>query len=257
MSRERKDQILFDEIAEKYMRKDIAPSSTLPRKAQLVTAIQSFLEKKNTLGTVVDIGCGIGAPAKYLTGLYDRYIGIDQSAEMISVARYFNRKEKQAEFIADNIKGPQVPKKIADIILSIGALHHMTELERVMETLVEIAKPNTDLLIIEPQNANPLIQGMRWLRGKIDKGYSEEQIFFSEAELVELLTNAGIMDLKISYQGYLSTPFAQVIIPPQFLTYRLSQTAILIDRWLQAHLKGELRKLSFNIIITGKFPASS
>jgi SAM-dependent methyltransferase len=255
MSREIKDQTLFDEIAEKYMRKDIALSSMLPRKAQIVTAIQPFLEKEATLGTVMDIGCGIGAPAKYLSGSYDRYIGIDQSGEMIAIAQHFNQEEKLAEFIADNIKSPTIPKKAADMVLSIGALHHMNELEKVMEALVELAKPEADLVVIEPQNGNPLIQAMRWIRGKIDKGYSEEQIFFSETELVELLTNAGITDLVINYQGYLSTPFAQVIIPPQFLTSKLSKIVIKIDGWLQAHMKGWARKLSFNIIITGKFPS--
>lgn len=254
MSREAKDQFLFDEIAEKYMRKDIALSSMLPRKAQIVTAVQPLLKKKTTLGTIMDIGCGIGAPAKYLSGLYDHYIGIDQSGEMIAIAQHFNEKEEQTEFIVDNIKSPAIPKKAADMVLSIGALHHMTELEKVMEALVGLAKPEADLLVIEPQSGNPLIQIMRWLRGKIDKGYSEEQIFFSETALVSLLTNAGITDLGISYQGYLSTPFAQVILPPQFLTRYLSKTAIRIDHWLQARLKGRGRKLSFNIIITGKFP---
>jgi len=122
-----------------------------------------------------------------------------------------------------------------------------------MENLVKIAKPDADFVVIEPQNANPIIQSMRWLRGKIDKGYSEEQIFFSEEELTSLFSRHGLTDLKISYQGYLSTPFAQVVIPPQFITLPLSRLSIRIDEWLQNHLKWGLEKLSFNIIITGKF----
>lgn len=253
MSREDRDQELFDVIAKKYMRKDLVPASSFSRKQQLLTALKPLLGEAKSLGTIVDIGCGIGAPAKYLDGHYLQYIGVDQSAEMVRVAELFNQSHSQASFVADSVKNTQLKKNTADMILSIGALHHMTELEIVMGNLVKIAKPDADFVVVEPQNANPIIQSMRWLRGKIDKGYSEEQIFFSEEELTNLFARHGVINLKISYQGYLSTPFAQVIIPPQFITLPLSRLSIRIDKWLQNHLKWGLEKLSFNIIITGKF----
>lgn len=250
---EARDQALFDQIATHYARKDIIQSSMLARRSQLWAAVASTLQGLPNLGTVVDVGCGVGAPAAYLSGQYDKYIGIDQSPEMIEAAQLFNRQLDNVEFMAANVKTAVLPPHTADTILSIGALHHMTELDGVVTQLAQIAKPGARFVVIEPQNGNPLIQLMRWLRGKIDKGYSTEQIFFSEQALESLFARNGITDLTTAYQGYLTPPFAQVILNPQAIFVPLSRLAIQIDNWLHAHLRGPLQKLSFNIVLTGTF----
>lgn len=254
---ELRDQELFDQIAAHYARKDIVQSSMLARRSHLLAAMTPIFQQTPTLGTVVDVGCGVGAPALYLNGRYQRYIGIDQSPEMIEAARVFNRAQEQAEFMAANVKTAVLPPHTADVILSIGALHHMTDLDEVMAKLVQLAKPGARFVVIEPQNGNPLIQLMRWVRGKIDKGYSTDQIFFSEAELVALFQRHDIADLSIAFQGFLTPPFAQVIINPQALSVPLSRLTIRLDSWLHKHLRGPLQKLSFNIVLTGTFNKSN
>lgn len=256
MTREHRDQHLFDKIAYKYARKDFAVSSSLARKNQLDTAMKHAKRQNSQWGTIVDVGCGVGAPAKYLHGKYQRYIGIDQSAEMIQAAIIFNKDYPQATFITDNVRETKLPLNTADVILSIGALHHMSNLDQVMNNLVAIAKPGASFVVIEPQNANPIIQVMRWLRGLIDKGYSREQVFFSETELTDLFSRHGISNLQIMYEGYVATPFAQVLASSHAVFVALSNLAIRIDNGLQKRLRGPLRKLSFNIIITGIFPAN-
>lgn len=253
MNRESRDQTLYDAIAAKYMRKDLVPSSAMARKSQLFAAIKPVLQKRGNLGTIVDIGCGIGAPGVFLNGRYAHYIGLDQSAEMIEAGKQFNQDLENVTLIADNVKASSVPDNTADLILVVGALHHMTGLDDVMQSMVRMAKPGADFVIIEPQNGNPLIQFMRWIRTKIDATYSEEQIFFSEQELLDLLQRHGVKQLNIAYHGFLATPFAQVIINPQIISVPLSRFAIWIDSWLNHHLRGPLRKLSFNIVLTGTF----
>lgn len=253
MNRESRDKILYDAIAEKYMRKDMVPSSALARRSQLLAAMQPVLSKRKSVGTIVDIGCGIGAPGVFLDGRYTHYIGLDQSAEMIEAGNLFNQTQEHVTLIADNVKASSVPDNTADLILVVGALHHMTGLDDVMQSMVRMAKPGADFVIIEPQNGNPLIQFMRWVRTKIDAGYSEEQIFFSEQALLDLCQRHGFQNINVAYHGFLATPFAQVIIKPQAISVPLSRFAIWIDSWLNHHLRGPLRKLSFNIVLTGIF----
>jgi SAM-dependent methyltransferase len=253
VTRERTDRALFDRIASRYARKDSIASSSLARKSQLLSAVKPVLAEWPNLGTVVDIGCGVGASAKYLAGHYERYIGIDQSEEMIKAAVIFNRGNPRAELIAENAKSGDLPQNVADVILSVGALHHMTELEDVMDSLVRIAKPRAFLVAIEPQNSNPLLQVMRWIRGILDSSYSREQIFFSEEHLRDLFVNHGIMDLSVEFQGFLTPPFAQLVLHPQALVAPLSRVAIQVDSWLNTHLPRWLRKLSFNIVVVGRF----
>ncbi|MBU0703267.1 MAG: methyltransferase domain-containing protein [Chloroflexi bacterium] len=253
MTREQADRDLFDRIARRYARKDIVASSSLARKSQLLAAIKPVLDQLSNLGTIVDVGCGVGAPARYLAGHYERYIGIDQSKEMINAAITFNRGNPKAEFIAENVKSRDLPQNVADVILSDGVLHHITELDEALNALLRIAKPDAFLVVREPQNGNPLLQALRWGRGIVDPSYSGEQIFFSERDLRELFSNHGVMDISVEFQGFLSTPFAQVVIPPQLLSVPLCRAAISIDRWLDARLPGSLKKLSFNIIVIGRF----
>jgi SAM-dependent methyltransferase len=251
--RERQDQVLFDQIARHYAKKDIVLSSSLARRDQLMSAIRPLLDALPNLGAVVEIGCGVGAPAKYLEPYYDHYIGIDQSDEMIRAAICFNQGNSRVRFIADNVKSPELPRNAADVVLSIGALHHMTHLEDVLRSLTRIAKPRAYLLLVEPQDGNPVIQAMRYARGIVDRSYSSQQIYFGEQDLTKLLADGGISVLSVAYQGFLTPPFAQVIVRPQALSLPLARLAILADSWLEAHLPPSLRKLSFDIAVIGRF----
>ncbi|MGC9336471.1 MAG: class I SAM-dependent methyltransferase [Anaerolineae bacterium] len=253
MSRQRQDRCLFNRIARRYARKDVCPSSSLARQAQLLSALKPLLDERPTLGTVVDIGCGVGAPARYLQGCYEHYTGIDQSEQMIEAAALFNQDNGRAEFIAGNVKSRELPHGVADVILSIGALHHMTELDDVLSSLTRLAKPRAFLIVVEPQDGNPLIQAARCVRGLLDPGYSRQQVFFSERELVELLAAGGITVLSVAFQGFLTPPFAQVVIQPQIFSVPLSRFAVRADSWLDDRLPDFLKKLSFNVVIIGRF----
>jgi SAM-dependent methyltransferase len=253
MLREQADQALFDRIANRYARKDSVLSTSLARKNQLFSVLGPLLDELPTLGTILEIGCGVGAPARYLIGHYERYIGIDQSEEMVKAAIAFNQDNPRAEFVAASIKSEDLPQNVADVILSFGALHHMTELEDVLASLSRIAKPGAYLVVSEPQNGNPLIQLMRWIRGIVDLSYSEDQIFFSQDDLTELFQNHGITDLLARFEGFLTAPFAQVILQPQILSVPLCRAAIRVDAWLDTHLPERLKILSFNLAVIGRF----
>ena len=88
---------------------------------------------------------------------------------------------------------------------------------------------------------------------KIDKSYSSQQVFFSENELRSILKDAGINNFKFRYQDYLITPISQVILKPQFIFMPLAILIIFMESFVDIILIGKLRKLSWNIVIYGKF----
>ena len=254
MSRESRDQALFDRIAARYARKDTVLSSSLARREQLLLALRPVLQQTKSLGMVVDVGCGVGAPAQYLAGLYDRYIGVDQAEALIEAARVLYQAYPQAEFIAANIKEAAIPPHSADLILSDGGLHHMTNLDEVMEILRHLAKPGGWFVAREPQNGNPLLQAMRWVRGRTDDEYSAEQSYFSPQEMHQLCARHGLTDVTVTRQGFFVPPFAQVIINPQALSVPLSRLSVRLDKGLDAWLPNPLKRLSFNLVAIGRFP---
>jgi SAM-dependent methyltransferase len=253
MQIEEKDRELFDRIVSAYARKDVAPVCALPRKKLLLAAFRPLLQESPRLGRLLEVGCGVGAAARYLDGRYETYLGIDHSPKMIEAARIFNRGNKWAEFLTADIKTVDLTGSSVDTILANGALHHIPDLDAVMENLVRLAGPGCRILAIEPQNGNPLIQFMRFIRKKVDKAYSRDQVFFSEHELTALFARHGVSGISVRYLGYFSPPFAQVIFRPQFIFLPLGRLSSRLDSWLSGHLPGIFRKLSFNIVISGVF----
>jgi SAM-dependent methyltransferase len=253
---EKKDKELFDRIAREYARKDITPSSSCARRFQLLSAVNPFLSAVSKTGILLEAACGIGASAEYLKGRYDRYVGIDYSEKLIENARIFHKENDAAEFAVLNVKDAgtsNLPK--ADFVLAVGALHHFTEIDEALLSLKNAAKPGAYFVAIEPQSGNPFIQLLRFLRTKTDAGYSEDQKFFSEEELRELLARHGFKNAEFQYQGYFFPPFAQVVMRPQWIFFSLSKMAVAADKVLDRHLPSALKILSWNIVIRARFPS--
>ena len=253
MKRPESDRRLFDSIASAYGRKDVVPVSRIPREAMLMEALRPLLAERNNLGRILDIGCGVGAPAEFLRGSYTDYRGVDHSGKLIAAARDFNKGNPQAQFLAADIEDIPDDWKGADLVLSIGALHHMADLDAVMGRLTELARPGGILEVVEPQRGNPLIQLMRWIRHRVDPAYSREQVFFSVRELLDLFGRHGVEKSSVQYTGFFSTPFAEVILRPNWLFLPLSRLATAIDRWLGRHLPRWLGWLSFKVVVRGRF----
>lgn len=252
MDREARDKELYDANSYKCAMLDITPSSIIARKAQLFLAIKPLLDKSQSLGVIVDVGCGVGSPAKYLNGLYTKYIGIDHSKEMIKSARVYNSGNTKCEFYDKNIKELNREIAKADVILVMGALHHIEDLDDALDRIVRLGKNGATLVAVEPQRLNPIIQFLRLIRKAIDPRYSKEQVYFSENELIGLFERHGIDEIKTYYQGFFTTPFATVVLKPQFLFIPLSWMATKIDLLLNLILCKLLKKLSFKIVIMGK-----
>lgn len=255
MNIEKKDQELFNNIAYQYARKDKVKSSIIARRSQILTAIKSIQKKNEKIGLIIDVGCGIGATANYLNGYYDEYIGIDQSEELISIAKQMSYGAN-AGFVNLNVKdisSDQFSGRKADLIIMIGALHHMTEFDKVFNTIKNVTKPGTKFLALEPQNGNPFVQILRRIRKHLDPSYSKEQVFFSPDAIRNILTSNGISVSGIRYQGYFVPIFAQIILKPQIIAVPLSIFAVNLDAVIERYLPNFLKKLSWNLIVYGEF----
>ncbi len=250
---ESRDRRLFDSIAAEYAKKDRVRSSSIVRKYQLFRALRPVIESRGNLGTIIEIACGIGAPAHYLEGYYNRYIGIDYSKQLIAAARAYNAGNSRVSFVAANVKSITGLDLKADLILAIGALHHMTDHAAVFDSLKALVKPGADFVAVEPNRGNALIQLLRGLRSKLDKGYSAEQQFYLASELRELVKSGGLVDITVVPQGYFSPPMAQVIISPQLLTAPLSSLLVAIDSLMDKGQSSFNEKLSWNLIVRARF----
>lgn len=247
-----KDLELFDTIAVHYSKKDAVPSSQEARKYQLLTGMGNLLS--TNLGSLLEIGCGIGASAKYLDGKFTNYTGIDYSAEQVRYAKAAHVGKHNVTFEVENVKDIN-PRKypLMDTVLAVGAFHHFTELDLVFTAICSVMKPGARIIAIEPQRGNPVVQFLRYVRTKIDKHYSDEQMYFSASELKLLFIHYGFSDVEIQYEGFFSPPLAQVILYPQWFFLPISRLTISMDRLCDLLLPAFLKRLSWNIVVRARF----
>ncbi|MGM0932675.1 MAG: class I SAM-dependent methyltransferase [Bacteroidota bacterium] len=244
--REQQDKNLFNTISSKYAEKDIYPISKVARAFQIECMIE-FLSKEynfSRASRLIEVGCGHGANSEYLSKIYKSFLGVDYSDELIKIANKRYRTEN-SHFVVDNIKEIEKHGKF-DVVVGIGILHHVDNLSEVLEKLKEIGHEKTLYLFYEPQGGNPLIQTLRKLRIKMDSSYSGDQMFFEKKELINKVSNLGFKNIKTRYNGYLTPPFAQVMLKPDFLFRPAVKFSIMLDRILFRKINS---RLAWNFMI--------
>ncbi len=240
-----RDRALFDGIAESYCAKDLAGASRVARRQRLLRTVAALSGKR-----VLEAGCGAGFSAQYLRGTFGEFVGVDYSQRLIDYARQHNSGPGVRFEVADlSVWQPDEP---FDVVFLIGVLHHVEDLPAVMTSLVRLLKPGGWLVANEPHPANPLIRLARRIRKRIDKTYSDEQLQMSAQQLRTAYEQAGLTDIRIRPQGLLSTPLAEVVMGPQWLTRPIARAASGIDTAIEATLGGTARALTWNLVAAGR-----
>jgi SAM-dependent methyltransferase len=241
------DRALFDRIAASYAQKDLRESSRGPRQQRLHQTVKTL---GGRLGHVLEVGCGAGFSARYIDGWYDSYTGVDYSSELIRYARQHNGGAGR-EFVCTDI-GDFAPTRRFDVILMVGVLHHIPDAAGALEKLRGLLTGGGAVVVNEPQRGNPAISALRWIRKRVDRDYSSDQVEFSEPELTGLFEEAGYT-VESFPQGILSTPFAEARPLPERLSRALSRVATAIDPALERFMTGTFaRQLAWNVVVVGR-----
>lgn len=113
--------------------------------------------------TVIDVGCGLG----YLGYAYwpyfgrdGRYIGIDQSDELLRDAREASREwahDGEAEFMRGDAYKLPFADNFADVVMCQTLLMHLDRPEAVLAEMIRVAKPGGTVVCFEPDNLSAML----------------------------------------------------------------------------------------------------
>lgn len=248
MNNDTYDQRLFNKIAPDYLKKDLIGASRIARKHRVKETFKSLPIQKHI--SILDVGCGAGFSAKYLEGLYSKYVGIDYSENLIQYARQYN-SVKNATFLVDNIKEYKTDYKY-DLIFLIGAVHHFDDAEATLSKIIELLQPKGWIVANEPQLANPLINVARLLRKKFDTKYSDRQHYFTYSEFFKLYKGLGLKNIMLRPQGIFSTPMAEIPMKPDSIFEPVARATVKIDKALYNLPYTVLKLISWNVIAIGQ-----
>lgn len=184
MKKRLKDEILFqDKNANSYV---------LKRKTDFIWEIPEriFLINKKYFqkgSTVIDMGCGPCISVKNILS-YDilkncNYIGVDISKNMLKHAK---KNIPQGKFIKENIENVMFNENYADVILSLGALHHCKDKLNIIKKWIKILKNEGIILLREPTyEAMPKGKG----ESPLEEGIKIQELFdFLKTQKVQLIS---------------------------------------------------------------------
>ncbi len=117
-----------------------------------------YLKNNAKDSKILDYGCGIGTFVEKIAKFAPKKIfGIDISEVSIEKAKKNAMELKlEAEYSVDNCENTQFEKNSFDIVYGTGILHHL-QLDKCLNEIHRILKPEGNLVFIEPLGTNPLI----------------------------------------------------------------------------------------------------
>jgi SAM-dependent methyltransferase len=146
---------------------------------------------------VLDIGCGTGVKAKYLSAKGLKVLGLDFSEQMINIAK---REVPEAEFVVLDMKEVgELSGEFEGIFMQASLLHiPKNEALNVLTKIKTKLKPS-GLLYIAVKEIKPGRPEEEVVK-ESDYGYEYER-FFSYYKMEELENYFNVLGLKIIYQN--------------------------------------------------------
>lgn len=247
---EESDRALFDSLATQYVEKDTARAPRIAREQRLRRSLRAAGVEHACV--LLEVGCGSGFSAEYLSGRFDEYYGVDYATNMIEFAKKRHGRPG-VQFFSSNVNDFEPPKPL-DAILMIGVLHHLDDIPRTLSHLCRMLKPGGVLIANEPHPGNPLVSFLRAIRKRVDANYSADQRELRASELDMLLRQAGLEHVRTVPQGVLGTPFAEVLLGPQWLFAPLARAACAADAAIERLPRSVVLRLSWNVVAIGRRP---
>jgi len=139
---------------------------------------------------VADVGCGTGWLLLALAPLVKKAIGVDNSMEMLRVAKRNAKQRKltNVEFIHADMDNLPLPDSCLDGLTASIVLHHAEDPTKTAKEWARVLKPGGKVSIVEFEKHNH-----EWLKDEM----SDIWLGFHPRELINFFKNAGFEEVKV------------------------------------------------------------
>jgi ubiquinone/menaquinone biosynthesis C-methylase UbiE len=151
---------------------------------------------------VADLGAGEGWLSQLLARRAEKVIAVDNSPKMVAFGRAESKKKNipNLEYRLGDLADPPIPARSVDIVILSQALHHTANPQQALAAAVKLLRKGGRLIVLDLNRHH--FDPARDL-------YGDHWLGFSESDLQEWLTAAGLKEVEVQ----LLTPEAE---PPHF-----------------------------------------
>lgn len=140
---------------------------------------------------VVDIGCGEGYLTIEVARWARRVIAVDRSPAVLARAKALagRRRAVNITFKRGDLDRLPLDTASVDIALLSQALHHSADPGQALGEAARVVRPGGKVLVLDLREHEEA-----WVREKL----GDRQLGFSDRDLIELLNEAGLTDVKVT-----------------------------------------------------------
>jgi 2-polyprenyl-3-methyl-5-hydroxy-6-metoxy-1,4-benzoquinol methylase len=150
-------------------------------------------------GTLVDVGCGAGALARNLDGLWQRYVGCD-------IARYDGFPEREGtSFVRADLNQPPYPLDAAsaDVVAAVETIEHLENPRAFVRELVRIVRPGGWIVVTTPNQLSLLSKLTLVFKNQFNafqaRDYPAHVTALLEIDLLRIARECGLEDGAVRY----------------------------------------------------------
>lgn len=192
----------FDGLAPAYADCHGPPDRLLRYRLRLIDELLADTRRH----TLVEIGCGTGLHLFPLAGTFRRVIGTDLSPGMVAVAVSLRQLRPEAGKIALRVDPAEslatVGDAVADAVLCVGALEHLSDQAAAVRQAARVLKPGGAFVGLTPNGDHVWY---RWLAPRL--GFATRHLstdrFLGRTELTRLLETAGLRVGRLGYWTFI------------------------------------------------------
>jgi ArsR family transcriptional regulator len=154
---------------------------------------------------VADLGCGEGYLTVEAARWASRVIAVDRSAQVLAHARELARRRRVRNILwrRGELESLPVADRSVDVAMLSQALHHAEDPGRALAEAARIVTPGGHVLLLDLRKHDQL-----WVRERL----GDRWLGFDDAELVQLMKDAGLSDVQVRTGARLTgDPFTVLI----------------------------------------------
>lgn len=163
--------------------------------------------------SVVELGCGYGRFALQLLKKGYRVTAVDiskKSLNILSDQAKKNKIDKNLILIKSDFSDPIIKNKF-DAAYCISTFHLLAGTEeeriRIFSNLVTSVKKGGTVVLIEPNPLNPFYYPFYWFSNQVSWEIEKTFMKSSEFNLKKIFKKLGLVNIEISYMGFLPNRF--------------------------------------------------
>jgi len=157
-------------------------------------SLRDWLPEKETAPRVLDLGCGAGHMLAVFQRVgYTDFVGVDNSAEQVEIARRLFSNVVQAD-VFEYLKRDNIGE--FDLIMAFDVIEHLTRDEAIqfLQLIHQHLKPDGSLILQMPNGDTPFVGSVFWLD-------LTHETLFTVVSLRHLLEACGFTNCQFQERG--------------------------------------------------------